>query len=170
MGEAVVAVGSDRSGSEPESGSFDDVYRRESAPMVRLAYLMVDSETQAEEVVHDAFATLYERWSRVDNPGAYLRTCVVNRCNDVHRRRALERRWRQRPADEHAELGADHLLDALERLPLKRRAALVLRYYDDRTVADIAEILGVRPGTVKSMLHRGLAQLREAIEPEEMRR
>ena len=147
-----------------EPSSFDDVYRRESAPMVRLAFLMVDSETQAEEVVHDAFAALYERWARVDNPGAYLRTCVVNRCRDVHRRRALERRWRQGVTNEHIELGADHLLDALATLPPKRRAALVLRYYDDCTVAEIAEVLGVRPGTVKSMLHRGLAQLREVIE------
>lgn len=163
-GDAAVDMAGESAHSESGPSSFDDVYRRESAPMVRLAFLMVNSEAQAEEVVHDAFAALYERWSGVDNPGAYLRTCVVNRCRDVHRRRALERRWRQGIVDEHAELGADHLLDALATLPPKRRAALVLRYYDDCSVADIAEVLGVRPGTVKSMLHRGLAQLREVIE------
>ena len=67
-------------------------------------------------------------------------------------------------APEPATLGADHLLDALQALPPKRRAALVLRYYDDLSEAEIASVLGVRPGTVKSMLHRGLAQLREDIE------
>ena len=59
----------------------------------------------------------------------------------------------------------DHLADVLAALPVKQRAAVVLRYYEDRSEADIADLLGVRPGTVKSLLHRGLARLREVIEP-----
>ena len=145
--------------------SFDDVYRRERVPMVRLAVLLVGSQEQAEEIVQDAFAQLFERWERVDRPGAYLRTCVVNGCRRTHRRRGHDRRaaavvGQPLPAG----LGADHLADALAALPARRRAAVVLRYYEDLSEAEIAEALGVRPGTVKSLLHRGLAQLRQAVE------
>jgi RNA polymerase sigma-70 factor (sigma-E family) len=144
-------------------GSFEVLYAEEVDAMARLAYLMVGSPEQAEELVHDAFARLYERWDRVDNPGGYLRTCVVNSCRDTLRRRGVERR-----AVTAAQADAqptDFLADALAALPYRQRAAIVLRFYEDRSEADIAEVLGVRPGTVKSLLHRGLAQLREVIEP-----
>ncbi len=68
-------------------------------------------------------------------------------------------------APESTDLGADEVVDALAKLPMRQRAALVLRYYQDLSEADIAEALGVRPGTVKSLLSRGLDQLREVIEP-----
>src|SRR4051812_40672631 len=133
--------------------------------MVRLAVLLVGSREQAEEIVQDAFAQLFERWDRIDRPGAYLRTCVVNGCRRAHRRRRQDTRLAAselRPTA--ADLGADHLADALAALPPRRRAAVVLRYYDDRSESEIAEALGVRPGTVKSLLHRGLAELRQAVE------
>jgi len=63
-------------------GSFEALYADEAKAMSRLAYLMVGSPEQAQELVHDAFARLYERWDTVDNPGAYLRTTVVNGCRD----------------------------------------------------------------------------------------
>lgn len=146
------------------AGSFEALYADEAQAMSRLAYLMVGSAELAQELVHDAFARLYERWDRVDNPGAYLRTTVVNGCRDTLRRRLLADRERTdlRP---DAQLGADHLIDALAILPHRQRAAIVLRYYEDRSEADIADLLGVRPGTVKSLLSRGLATLREVIEP-----
>jgi RNA polymerase sigma-70 factor (sigma-E family) len=145
-------------------GSFEALYAEEATAMSRVAYLMVGSAEQAQELVHDAFAKVFERWDKVDNPGAYLRTCVVNGCRDSLRRRLLSDR--ERPdARPDAQLGADHLVDALATLPHKQRAAVVLRYYEDRSEADIAALLGVRPGTVKSLLHRGLAHLREVIEP-----
>ena len=181
MGDGGAAPGGDLTTSMPSppstSGSgmtevdrdghdgFDDLYRREYAPMLRVAYLLVDSDALAEEAVHDAFAKVYERWRRLDRPGAYLRTCVVNRCRDVQRRRRLERSRPSEVAPVTADLGADEVADALARLPMRQRAALVLRYYEDLSEADIAEALGVRPGTVKSLLSRGLDQLREVIEP-----
>ncbi|HEX8771260.1 MAG TPA: sigma factor-like helix-turn-helix DNA-binding protein [Acidimicrobiales bacterium] len=61
-------------------------------------------------------------------------------------------------------LGEDDLIDALTALPPKRRAAIVLRYYDDLSEAEIADVLRVRPGTVKSLVSRRLAQMREVIE------
>lgn len=144
---------------------FEDVYRREALGMMRLAFLMVGSPQQAEEIVQDAFAKAFERWDKIDQARAYLRTAVVNGCRSANRRRALERRTSARePAPSHAALGADHLRDALLALPVKRRAAIVLRYYDDLSEAEIAKVLRVRPGTVKSLVSRGLAQLREVVE------
>ncbi len=142
--------------------TFDDLYLAEYDAMVRLAFLMVGASA-AEEVVQDAFARVFERWASLDRPGAYLRTCVVNGCRQLGRRRRLHLR-QPSTAPGVAELGADHLLEALDRLPPARRAAIVLRYYGDLSEAEIAATLGVRPGTVKSMVHRGLQQLREVIE------
>ncbi|MDQ6944948.1 MAG: sigma-70 family RNA polymerase sigma factor [Actinomycetota bacterium] len=144
---------------------FEHVYRREGLKMVRLAFLMVGSQQRAEEIAQDAFAQLLERWDRVEQPTAYLRTSVVNGCRSANRRRALERRTAGMGREPSAVgLGFDELTDALAALPTRRRAALVLRYYGDYSEAEIASALGVRPGTVKSLLHRGLAQLREVIE------
>lgn len=149
----------------PRDESFEDVFRRESLGMVRLAFLMVGSLPLAEEVVQDAFARLLERWDGVDQPAAYLRTCVMNGCRNAHRRRAVERKHAvHRAAPPAGDLGADHLQDALAALPVKRRAAIILRYYHDLSEAEIARALGVRPGTVKSLVSRGLAQLREVVE------
>lgn len=147
--------------------TFDDLVTREYTAMLRLAVLLVDDDGDAEEIVQEAFAAVHERWNRLDRPGAYLRRCVVNRARDVLRRRYRTARLRRStPAPAEAvELGADHLLDALDTLAPNRRAAVVLRYYEGRSEAEIAALLGVRPGTVKSMLHRALAQLREVIEP-----
>lgn len=150
---------------EAKIETFEDVYRREALAMVQLAFLLVGSPQRAEEIVQDAFAALFQRWDHVDRPGAYLRASVVNRCRSAHRRRALERRNRAtQEGPTTVGLGADDLADALAALPPKRRAAIVLRYYGGHSEAEIARLLGVRPGTVKSLLHRGLAQLREVIE------
>jgi RNA polymerase sigma factor (sigma-70 family) len=144
---------------------FDDLYRREYPVMVRISYLMVRDEDLAVEVTHDAFARVLERWNRLDEPGAYLRTAVVNASRDALRRRTFRRSRRHviEVVDAGAHAPTDYLLDALEQLAPKRRAAIVLRYYLDLSEAQIAAALGVRPGTVKSLLHRGLAELRAAL-------
>lgn len=151
----------------PHVVTFDELFGREYGPMVRLATLLLGNEAEAEEVVQEAFAVVHERWDRLVRPGGYLRGCVVNRSRDLLRRRAVAHRLRRAHSSAPVEasgLGADHLFDALAVLPPRRRIAVVLRYYEGRTEAEIAELLGVRPGTVKSMLHRALAQLREVIE------
>jgi RNA polymerase sigma-70 factor (sigma-E family) len=147
--------------------AFDHTFRRQYEPMVRVAYLLVGSRAEAEEVVQDAFARVELRWSDIEraNADAYLRRCVVNRSKDLLRRRQVERRLRPLlPREGTVELHADELGDALAALPARRRAAIVLRYYVGLGEREIAETLGVRPGTVKSLLHRALAQLRQAIE------
>lgn len=145
--------------------SFEQVFRREALAMVRVAYLMVDDKSLAEEIVQDAFAKLYACWESTGDPGAYLRACVINGCRSAYRRRAIERKAAARaPLPASIDLEVDHMGDALAALPAKRRAAIVLRYYDGLSEAEIAKVLRVRPGTVKSLVHRGLAQLREVIE------
>lgn len=144
--------------------SFEEVFLAEYQPMVRLAVLLVDELDVAEELVQDAFVKLHQRWRRVDRPGAYLRTSVVNGCRNELRRRKRERRARRHDVPLPAvELGADEMLDAISALPPKRRAAVVLRYYGGLNEREIADTLGVRPGTVKSLLHRGLAELRRTL-------
>ena len=145
-------------------GTFDELFRLRYEGMVRVAYLLLGSQPEAEDVVQDAFARIELRWSRLDNPEGYLHRRVVNRSHDVLRRRRLEQRFRSLRRDETTELGADELADALAALPPKRRTAVVLKYYAGLREREIAEAMGVRPGTVKSMLHRALAQLREVIE------
>jgi RNA polymerase sigma-70 factor (sigma-E family) len=132
--------------------------------MVRLAFLLTGNRAVAEDVVQDAFARVQQRWERVAYPSAYLRTAVVNGCRGYHRR---ERRARAHladllPATPSAETPV--IWDALRRLPYRQRAALVLRFYEDRPEREIADALGCRPATVRSLIHRGLAKLREEFE------
>lgn len=144
---------------------FEALYRREYEPMSRVAYLLLDSADAAAEATQDAFAKVYERWDRIDDHGAYLRSCVVNRCRDLQRRRRLERARTPDPATGYDELGARELLDALAKLPMRQRAAVVLRYYEGLSEAEIAAALDMPVGTVKSTVSRALTQLREAVTP-----
>jgi RNA polymerase sigma-70 factor (sigma-E family) len=142
---------------------FEALYELQYAPMVRLAHVLVDTVEQAEEVVQDAFAAVYLRWSRLDNPGAYLRVAVLNGARKQLRRRRVARRSAPlRP--EVDELGFNHVLDAVRRLPNRQRAVVVLRYELQLSEDDIATTLGIPAGTVKSTLHRALARLREEVE------
>lgn len=149
---------------EPRPATLAALHRDRYAAMVRLATLLVDSQDTAEEVVQDCFVRLYPRFDRIDDPAAYLRRSVVNACRSAGRRRTLERALLRTDRPASVELGADEILDALAGLPARQRAALVLRYYDDLPEADIAVVLGCRPGTVKSLISRGLARLRKVVE------
>lgn len=143
---------------------FEALFELEYEPMVRLARGLVDTTERAEEIVQDAFAKVFDKWAGLDEPGGYLRTAVVNgarselRKREVRRRIGLERR-RDPVLGER-----EYLLDALDALPPKRKTALVLRFYADLSEKEIAETMGVRPGTVKSMVSRGLAELRTVID------
>jgi RNA polymerase sigma factor (sigma-70 family) len=140
---------------------FDAVFTRERVPMVRLAYLMLGEEVHAEEVVQDAFVSVLERWDRLDNPGAYLRRCVVNGC--LGRMRRARRSVPALLVRTEADLATDHTLDAVRRLSPQRQAMVVLRYYADMTQDEIADTLRLPVGTVKSGLHRALGELKEAL-------
>ncbi len=141
------------------------LFDREYEPMVRLAYVMLRSAEDAEEVVQDAFADVQARWSRLVNPGGYLRTCVVNgarqRMGREQRRPGLELSavdGRLVATDEH-----HFLTDALERLSERQRVALIMAYFGGYSSQQIAETLDCPVGTAKSLVHRGLAALRKEL-------
>lgn len=143
---------------------FERLYLAEYSAMVGLARRLVDSAERAEELVQDAFAQVYSRWDRLDQPGGYLRATVVNGARSELRKRGVRRRVGLDDPPQSEPGDRDYLLDALDRLSAKRKTALVLRYYADLAELEIAETMGVRPGTVKSLLSRGLADLRKVID------
>ena len=139
------------------------LFERERAGLVRLAHAITGSNQVAEDLVQDA----YLRWVRrpgVASPGGYLRTVVVNLARDVLRRRGtLERIGAERPL-----LLGEPVLDEtwaiVRSLPERYRTALALKFYEDLSEREIAELMGVRPGTVKSLIHRGLGKVRKELE------
>jgi RNA polymerase sigma-70 factor (sigma-E family) len=145
--------------------TFAASYAELQPEMVRLAAALTGDPEVAQDLVQDAFVRLHRAWNRVRDPRAYLRRAVVNACHSHHRHRQVERRHsaRQLPAPD-ATLAANELVDALDALTHRQRAAVVLRFYADLSDADIAAALRCRPGTVPSLIHRGLEQLRRVIE------
>lgn len=153
-----------------ETSNHEDVTRlfaAERVPMVHLATLLVGSPAIAEELVQDAFVAVTRRWEDLDRPGAYLRTSVVNKCASALRRRAVEDRYRA-SVHERSDYGIPEQLielrEALACLSDRQRIVVVLRYFADMPDADIAETLGVRPATVRSLAHRAMGVLRKELE------
>jgi RNA polymerase sigma-70 factor (sigma-E family) len=150
-----------------------DLYLGHADAAVRLAYLLTGDRDLAEDLVQDAFVRLAGRLVHLRDPGAfeaYLRKTVVNLSNSYFRRRRIERNYEVRargglsdaapghPIEERAALAA-----ALRTLPQRQRAAIVLRFYEDLSEAQTADVIGCRPGTVKSLVSRGLEALRKEI-------
>ncbi len=146
--------------------SFDAFYREARPWAVRVARLLVFDAALAEDLVQDAFSRVHPRFDSLDNPSAFLRTCVVNACRTAGRRRLRERDRMVRSYEgtpDEVPSDARELLDAVARLPYRQRAVVVLRYYADLSERDIAAALGCRPGTVKSLASRALDTLREEL-------
>jgi RNA polymerase sigma-70 factor (sigma-E family) len=152
--------------AEPTTVAFEAFYRAEYPRAVRLAFLLTRSDLAAEDLAQEAFAAVHARYTELAAPAGYLRTCVVNGCRRWHRSRAREGRRLElaRPVEQTTETGAGELLDAVASLPYRHRAVIVLRYWADCSEQEIADALGCRPGTVKSIASRALARLREEVE------
>lgn len=154
-------------GGEPapaQRTSFAVFYRSEYPSAVRLARLLVP-EGSAEDLAQDAFSRLHGRFEALDNPPAYLRRTLVNLGRTWHRKRLREQdRLGQVRRAEAVDLGAREMLDAIDALPYRQKAVVVLRYWLDLSEAEIAEILGCRAGTVKSLGARALRRLRKAVD------
>jgi len=131
---------------------------------VRLAALLTQDASVAEEIAQDALATLFRRWAMVNEPAGFLYRCVVNGSRMYHRHRVVVRdRMPVLLPELVAEAGFDHLADLVARLPYRQRAVLVLRYYCDLSEREIAEALDCRTGTVKSLASRALARLEKEL-------
>ncbi len=150
---------------------FHHHYRR----LVGLAGLMVDDRETAEEVVQDAFEALYRHWDRLRDPYAavaYLNRSVVNGSRSTARRRMTERAYDLpdagvAPSAESAGLDGSQraqLISAVRALPQRQREVMVLRYFLDLSEAEIAEWLGVSPGSVKRHAFRAVDTLQKRME------
>jgi RNA polymerase sigma-70 factor (sigma-E family) len=150
----------------PGRDTFDEVFAAARGPMVRVAFLIVGSQAVAEEIVQDAFAGLYPRFDKIDNAAAYVRTAVVRGAVSWRKRSAMESdRFARIREPKPTGIGEiDTTWDALRVLRPERRAVLVLRYYEDLSHAQIAEVLGCPVATVRTRLHRGLSDLRKEME------
>lgn len=140
-----------------------DVYEASYRDLVRVAFLLLGSRAESEEVVQDAVLAMRERWADVRNPGGYLRRSVVHRCYGVLRRRAVAERHQVEPAPAQAPDELVELRDVLLTLPERQRAAVVLRFLADLPDHEIADALGCRPATVRSLVARGLAAIRKEL-------
>jgi len=140
---------------------------------LRVAVLLTGDWHAAEDLVQTSLVKLYRAWPKLrpgGDPDAYLRRIMVN----THRSWWRARWRRETPAGELPETViadfadgrtlAEQVRQALRALPRQQRAALVLRYYADLPEAEVADLLGCSPGTVKTHTHRGLQALRVTLE------
>ncbi|MBS2939676.1 SigE family RNA polymerase sigma factor [Nocardioides sp. J2M5] len=156
-----------------DQAGFDAFVRRSSDRLLRTAYLMCGDRQHAEDLVQTALLRTARRWSSARaEPEAYARRVVVNLARD--RWRSLSRRPDEAPLELDVPVPVrdgvadrDQLLRAARRLPAGQRAVLVLRYFDDLSVADTAAALGCSTGTVKSQTARALGTLRAALTTEQ---
>jgi RNA polymerase sigma-70 factor (sigma-E family) len=140
----------------------------------RIAYAMCGDWVEAEEIAQNGFVRLYSHWPRVagTNPDAYLRTVLTRLFLDTRRRgRKREQLVAEPPELRELSVAADHssedrqtLVAALQHVPPRQRAVLVLRIVQDLSVEQVAETLRCSEGTVKSQTARGLQALRAAYE------
>jgi len=155
---------------EPYVGTFDAFVRESSPSLARLAFLLTGDRQLGEDLVQTALAKVLPHWHRIaaeGDPGPYVRTVMVRTAIGWRRRR-----WNgETPATSLPEPAAasdfsgaldtrDGLRAALATLPARQRAVIVLRFYEDRSEAEVAQLLGCSVGTVKSQAAKGLTKLR----------
>jgi RNA polymerase sigma-70 factor (sigma-E family) len=151
------------------------IYSEHYRSLVRLAAFLVRDTATAEEVVQDSFVAMHGAWRRLrdtDKALSYLRQSVVNRSRSVLRHRmVVDKNTPKPPPDmpsaEHGaiiQLERSAVVSALRGLPERQREALVLRYYGDLSEAQIASVMGISRGAVKSHTARAMAALRAVLE------
>ncbi len=160
--------GTARTPADDDADGFARFYESERPGQLRSATLILGSRTAADDAVHDAFTEVLRAWDRIQEPGPYLQTAVVNRCRDVLRRQGVADKRRHLLASAAVPAVDVPLYDALAELPFNHRAAVVLRFYLQLTEAEIADHLGCPTGSVGPWIRRGLDRLaRELRLPEE---
>jgi RNA polymerase sigma-70 factor (sigma-E family) len=152
-----------------DDAAFRDYVLARGTALLRIAIMLTGNRPDAEDLVQAALANTYLAWGKINDYAAldaYVRRAMVNTHISWWRRRKLD----EFPTDELPDqVVADHARDsdlaevvrrALDRLPRRMRAAVMLRYFEDMTEPEIAALLGVSLGTVKSTVSRAVARLR----------
>lgn len=148
---------------------FREFFDQEFRPLRRLAFVLTRDWTEAEDLAQETMLRTYRAWNRIEgtSPAAYARTTMLNRHRSLLRRAKVEAKYAfaRRTPTEVVEERDDRLMiiDALAELPPAERQILALRYLEDRPIEEVAEIMGVPQGTVKSASHRAIRRLREQL-------
>lgn len=165
-------------GAAVDVDSFvESMYREHGRGLVHMVRLFVDDRNAAEDLVQEAFIRLARSAHKIEDPrkaAAYLRSIVLNLARDENRRGLVSLRHRLPLDDTEASvedtvvIAEDHqqIVDALRELPSRQRDCLILRYYDELGIDDIAETLGISRNSVKSHLTRGMRALERLVSPE----
>ncbi|MGW7100083.1 SigE family RNA polymerase sigma factor [Streptomyces sp. NPDC054883] len=159
--------------TDEASDDFHDFFERHHAQLSRLAYLLTGEADAADDLAADAMVALWHRWDRVrraDSPAAYARGVVANLARSRIRSIVRERRrvllfWSHRPegTDGPDVAAVMDVRAALDRLPFRKRACVVLRYAFDLSEKETAQVLGISVGTVKSQTSKGTAELQRLL-------
>jgi RNA polymerase sigma-70 factor (ECF subfamily) len=150
--------------------TFESVYTAEARRLTAALALSAGSRDLAEDIVSEAFVRALERWPRVsamESPAGWIYTVAVNLLRRRWRRQALEHHLFRRllvPDTQLIDVDPD-LWEAVASLPPRARAAVGLRYIGDMTERQVADVLGVSPGTVAATLHQARRRLAERLSP-----
>lgn len=144
--------------------SLDGLYTAQRRPLLALAWMMLGSTADAEDAVQECFSRADRAGiTGMEHPAAYLRTMVKNECLETIRQRRRTTVSAEIPPGVHLDPPVTEFVDALVPLSPRRRTAIVLRYYLDLPVNEIAHHMGCRPSTVSSLIHRALNDLKEVL-------
>jgi RNA polymerase sigma-70 factor (sigma-E family) len=159
------------------AGSLEDLYERTAPAALRFAYFVSGDREMAQDLVQDAFAHVAGRFHHLRRPDAfeaYLRRTIVNLFTSHLRRRRVERVYLEvrradpPPDDVTADVAErDRMWSALATLPRRQRAAVVLRFYEDLSEREAADVLGCSTSAVNSLVEHAMAALRERMGTEE---
>ena len=158
--------------TDARDAEFEAYMLARQPSLLRTAYLLTGSQHTAEDLVQVSLAKLYLAWDRVrdrESVDGYVRRILVNENNSLWRRgwkrreHATDQLPERQVVDQYDEGQSSALWEAVLALPRRQRAVVVLRYYEQLTEAETAEVLGVSVGTVKSQTHAALARLREQV-------
>ncbi|MBM7520237.1 SigE family RNA polymerase sigma factor [Nocardioides nitrophenolicus] len=151
--------------TDRDDAAFDAFVAARLPHLIRLGRALAGDEQRGADLVQDALERALPRWRRLDDPEAFVRRAMVNRSISVWRKLRRERPLPERdPGSVTTDRPHDHdLYAAVRRLPPRQRAVIALRFYEDLTEAQTADVLGCSVGTVKSQAHRALAVLRAEL-------
>lgn len=160
----VVRIVNEANALEGSRLSFDDWFVEAWPRAFKLAAFLTHDTQAGEDIAQDVLCGMSQRWEGLDVPDAYMRRAVTNASWNLKRHsRTAVRKLPLVAASGRDELHFDHLADAVARLPFRQRAVIVLRYYADLSEVEIADALGCRPGTVKSLASRAITALSKEI-------
>ena len=151
----------------PTLPAFGEFYREQWHAAIRLATCVSGSVAAGEDIAQEVFQRMYRSWGTADEPAAYLRVAIVNSCRSYHRKRRTEHDRLPVLAHRDGETAggsvAGELDDIVTALPERQRTVVRLRYWEGLSEAEIAAVLGCKPGTVKSLASRAKDRLAAAL-------